>query len=147
MDIDELVTHYRSVLLEPQLLETAIFFNPSWDNSDRYEVAIPIGQCRRTGQAIAADAKTVDALTVRMATRPNDFPNPRFALEEDGLYVVRWGDDISHLWGQGPRGVEQHRQIGRAFGYGEEQIVKMYPDDWVAVELNEENTLRKSAGT
>jgi len=67
---------------------------------------------------------------VQLATRPKDFPNLRSALDHEGLYVIRWGDDINQLWEQEPRGVEQHRLIGRAFGYREEQIMKMYPDDW-----------------
>jgi hypothetical protein len=128
-NISELVTHFRNLLVEPRLLETAIFFNPSWENTERYQTAIPVGRSRRTGQTHVADMKTVNALMSQLATRPKDFPNPRFTLDEDGFYDVRWGDDISALWKQ-PCDVEKHRQIGRAFGYREEQIVGMYPDDW-----------------
>jgi len=45
----ELVPFYRNLLDEPELLEKAIFFNPSWDDTERYTVAIPVGQSRRTG--------------------------------------------------------------------------------------------------
>ena len=47
----------------------------------------------------------------------------------DGDVDIWWGEDIVELY-NAEKTLEEHRALGRAFGYREDCILRNYPDPW-----------------
>jgi hypothetical protein len=158
--IREALSSWRALLADPELPSRAVLFNEAayfdiripkstrawwggeraidisqhhtWErDSESYRVLVPTGGSRRAGtEPCFAGAMLSDALEV-LSKCPHDFPNLRHIPSEFGLGEdLWWGEDISGIWSR-PRTLEVHRALGRAFGYREDRILRLYPDDWV----------------
>jgi hypothetical protein len=106
--------------------------SPKWKREvEDYAVAIPTGGVRKTGMEMSFIEPLLTTALGELSKRSEDFPILRRAPTATGIGEdIWWGEDISDLWNQ-PRTLEVHRAIGRAFGYRENRILELYPDDWV----------------
>jgi hypothetical protein len=108
--------------------------SPNWKReTEDYLVAIPVGGARKTGMETGFTGTLLTIALEELGRRPGDFPNLRHVPTVNGIgNDIWWGEDISELWlGHTSPTLETHRALGRAFGYREDRILQLYPDDWV----------------
>jgi hypothetical protein len=109
---------------------TAADFWKGKRQTESYKVAIPVGGKRRAGMEGMFNEPLLSVALKELTNRPNDFPNLRTVASQwasDGDVDIWWGDDISELW-NAKKTLEVHRALGRAFGYREDCILRIYPD-------------------
>lgn len=152
--------YWSNLLANPELLQKAVFFNRAdydgirmpegkrvwWSGkillnfadakkwkreTEDYAVAIPIGGQRKVGTVSCFTEPLLSIALDELGKRALDFPKLRHNPSQSGMSQdIWWGEDISELWGR-PRTNETHRAIGRAFGYREDRVSKLYPDTWL----------------
>lgn len=153
---EEILSAWRDRLADPYLLDRAIVYNKAdfelslipefkrswltgrktidWSSKDRwkpvtkaYRVVVPVGGSRHAGVKESVDEKVLAFLLKEMSRRPVDFPNLRQLPECNGTRVdLWWGEDVTNMWAA-DKTDEEHRSLGRIFGYREDRIIELYP--------------------
>jgi hypothetical protein len=147
---------WRKRLANPELLDKAVFINeaaykdiriPEGDRgrkgrlkldysnyhnwtkeTEHYKPLIPAGGQRREGMETCFDDPVELIALQQMRARPVDFPNIRVVPSQFGYgHDIWWGVEISEIW-SAPDSILKHRRLGRAFGYRESEIMRVYPD-------------------
>jgi len=111
---------------------TAADFWQGKRQTESYTVAIPVGGQRKAGTERMFREPLLSVAMKELGNRPNDFPNLRTVASlraPDGDVDIWWGDDILELY-NAEKTLEEHRALGRAFGYREDRILRNYPDPW-----------------
>jgi hypothetical protein len=153
--LEQEIKVWRKRLANPELLDKAVFINGAaykdiripegrgrkgrlkpdyskyhnWEKeTEDYKPLIPTGGQRRAGVESCFDDPVESIALQEMRSRPNDFPNIRVVPSQHGYgHDIWWGEDISQIWNASDT-ILRHRQLGRAFGYLESEITRLYPD-------------------
>lgn len=153
--LEQEIEVWRKRLANPELIDKAVFINEAafkdiripeqrdrkgrlilnvedahnWKReTESYKPLIPVGGQRRAGMEMCFDDPVESIALQEIGSRPNDFPNVRVVPSQHGYgHDIWWGEEISEIW-NAPDSILKHRKLGRAFGYRESEIMRVYPD-------------------
>lgn len=119
--------------LTGKMMFTAADFLKGKLYTESYKIAIPVGGQRKAGTERMFREPLLSVALKELGNRPKDFPNLRTVTSlwaSKGDVDIWWGDDVLDLYNNADKTVEEHRALGRAFGYREDRILRNYPDPW-----------------